>query len=60
MMGARIFYTLPGERIRLRAFPNNIFKEDGVLRRGPLAFFGNTSSIYARRRTVGISVDATF
>ena len=55
-----MFYTLPGEQIRLGAFANNIFKEDGVLRRAPLAFFGNTSSIYAPRRTIGVSIDATF
>lgn len=59
-VNARMFYALPGERIRLGAFANNLFKEDGVLRRAPLAFFGNTSSIYAPRRTVGVSIDASF
>jgi hypothetical protein len=41
-------------------FANNLFEEDGVLRRTPLDIFGNTLSVYAPPRTVGVSIEATF
>ncbi|EWY41858.1 hypothetical protein N825_24815 [Skermanella stibiiresistens SB22] len=59
-MNARLFYSLPGDKVRLGVFANNLFKEDGVLRRTPLDIFGNTLSIYAPPRTVGESIEATF
>lgn len=60
LMNARLFYTLPGEKVRFGVFANNLFEEDGVLRRTPLDIFGNTLSIYAPPRTVGVSIEATF
>jgi iron complex outermembrane recepter protein len=60
LVNARLFYTLPGDKVRLGVFANNLFEEDGVLRRTPLDIFGNTLSLYAPPRTVGVSIAATF
>ncbi|MFC3078104.1 TonB-dependent receptor [Phenylobacterium terrae] len=60
LVNARLFYTLPGDRIRIGVFANNLFEEDGVLRRTPLDIFGNTLSIYAPPRTAGVSIAARF
>lgn len=60
LVNARLFYALPGDRVRIGAFANNLLEEDGVLRRTPLDIFGNTLSVYAAPRTVGVSIEATF
>ena len=45
-LGARPSILHPaGDRIRIGVFANNIFKEDGVLRRAPLASFGHTCGL---------------
>jgi len=60
LVNARLFYSLPGDKVRLGVFANNLFEEDGVLRRTPLDIFGNTLSTYAPPRMLGVSVEATF
>lgn len=60
LVNLRLFYTLPGDQLRLGVFVNNVFEEDGVLRRTPLDIFGNSLSVYAAPRTVGVSIGASF
>ena len=60
LVNAGLFYSLLGRQGSSRGVRQQPAQRGTVLRRTPLDIFGNTLSIYAPPRTVGVSIEATF